>query len=304
MAVETRSAHPSLLWPGVAENFGMEYKDKPEYWRRLFTELTSTKHIEITAEHTFYGLAPTKSEGSSISYDQAEESFRTTFQTVTYGLGYLVTREAIEDGLYENVANARASELARSMRATKETVHANIFKRAFNSSYLGGDGVTLCSTAHPTRSGNQSNRLTVDADLSEAAIEDAIKIIVNMKNPRAIKAEIMPRTLLVPVNEMFNAVRFVNSTLRPSTSNNDVNAINDMNALPDGTIVYPYLDSDDDAWFVLTDLKKGLKCFNRRDVDFDKDEDFGTENARAKSTMRFVPGWDNWRCVVGSAGAG
>lgn len=303
MAVESRSSHPSLLWPGVYDTFGSSYKDKPEYWRQIFTEHGSTKHLEITTEHSYYGLAPEKSEGSSIQYDEAREGFKTTFQNVTYGLGYIVTREELEDNLYEKVSKARASELARSMRATKETVAANILNRAFNSDYVGGDGVVMCSTAHPTRSGNQSNRLATDADLSEASIEDAVKLIVNMKNNRGIRIQVMPRKIVVPVNEMFNAVRYVNSTLRPGTGNNDVNAINSLNVLPEGIMVYPYL-TDDDAWFILTDEKDGLKLFNRRQVDFDKDEDFGTENARAKSTMRFVPKWDDFRCVVGTQGAG
>jgi len=303
MAVETRSSHPSLLWPGVYDTFGEAYKDKPEYFRQIFSDHKSDKHLEITTEHSFYGLAPEKSEGSSIQYDESREGFKSTFQHVTYGLGYIVTREELEDNLYEKVSSARASELARSMRATKETVHANILNRAFNSSYLGGDGVVMCSTAHPTRSGNQSNRLATDADLSEASIEDAVKIAVNMKNNRGIRIQVMPRKLVVPVNEMFNAARYVNSTLRSGTGNNDINAINSLDVLPEGIMVYPYL-TDDDAWFILTDLKNGLKSFDRRPVDFDKDEDFGTENARAKSTMRFKPGWDDFRCIIGTQGAG
>lgn len=303
MAVETRSAHPTLLWPGVARVFGSAYKDKPEYWRSIFQEKKSTKHLEITSAQSYYGLAPEKGEGAPIQYDQAREGAKYTHQNKTFALGYIVTREELEDNQYPEVSAARASELARSMRATKETAAANVLNRAFNSSYNGGDGTTLCSTSHPTALGStQSNRLAVDADLSEASIEDMGKIIVNFKNDRGIRIQIMPRQLIVPVNEMFNATRYVNSTLRPSTANNDVNAINYMNLLPDGIMVYPYL-TDDDAWFMTTDEKDGLFLYNRRDVDFDKDEDFGTENARAKSTMRFVVSWDDFRSVVGSQGA-
>lgn len=303
MATELRSAHPDLLWPGVFDTFGSAYKDKPEYWRSLFAEFSSDKHLERTVETTYFGLAPPKTEGTSVSYDEAKQGFATNFTNVTYALGFIVTREAIEDNQYKNISTQRAKELARSMRATKETVHANVLKRAFNSSYLGGDGVVMCSTAHPVRGSTQSNRLATDADLSEASLEDAVKIVVNTKNNRGIRIQVMPRKLVVPVNEMFNATRYVNSTLRPSTANNDVNAINAMNVLPEGIMIYPYLDTDDDAWYILTDAE-GLKSFNRRPIDFTKDEDFGTENARAKSTMRFTCGWDDWRCVVGTQGAG
>jgi len=304
MAVVTRSAHPDLLWPGVHSTFGASYKDKPAYWEKIFTKETSDKHMEVTIGLALYGLAPEKTEGGPISYDEDRQGSKYTFLNRTYGLGYIVTMEELQDGQYAKVSAARATGLARSMRATKETVHANILKRGFNSSYLGGDGATLCSTSHPTKSGNQSNRLATDADLSEASIEDATKIVVNMKDDAGIRVNIMPRGLVVPVNEMFNAVRYVSGALRSGTSNNDPNAIKLLNILPDGVLVHPYLDTDDDAWFMLTDEREGLKSFDRMGIEFDKDEDFGTKNARAAAIMRFVPGWDNFRSIVGTQGAG
>ena len=118
MAVETRSAHPTLLWPGVARIFGDSYQDKPEYWRSIFQEKGSSKHLEITSAQSYYGLAPEKGEGASIQYDQAREGAKYTHQNKTYALGYIVTREELEDNQYEQLSRARASELARSMRAT------------------------------------------------------------------------------------------------------------------------------------------------------------------------------------------
>ena len=301
----TRSAHPSALWPGVFEWFGLSYKEQPETYKQLFDVNTSSKHMEIGAESTQFGLAPEKPEGSSIQYDEAREGYKSSLVHRAYALGYITTREEMEDGQYDALSRQRARALAFSMRKTKEIIHWNVLNRAFNVSFLGGDGVSLCSTSHPTRSGNQANRPSTDADLSEASLEDAVKAIVNMKNPRGLRIQATPQGLVIPVNEMFNAERYLNSTLRPGVANNDVNAIKSMNVFKDGTLVSPYL-TDDDAWFITVNIggDKGLKSFDRRAIDFNKDEDFGTENARAKSTMRLSVGWFDWRGIWGTQGAG
>lgn len=304
MAVITRSAHPDALWPGVYEWFGLSYRERPELYKQLFDTNPSQKHMEIIAESTQFGLAPEKAEGSQISYDEAREGIKASFQHKTYALGYIVTREEGEDGQYDELSRARARALAFSMRQTMEIIHWNVLNRAFNSSYLGGDGVVLCSTAHPTRSGNQSNRPAVDADLSEAAIEDADKNITKMTNQRGLRIFATSDKLVIPTDEKFNAVRYINSTLRSGVANNDVNAINQMNTLPGGIVTTPFL-TDTDAWFITVDIggDKGLKSFARRAIDFAKDDEFGTENARAKSTMRLSVGWSDYRAIYGTQGA-
>lgn len=305
MAVITRSAHPDALWPGVFEWFGLSYKEQPETYKMLFDVSQSSKHMEVIAESTQFGLAPEKAEGAAISYDEAREGIKATFTHKSYALGYICTREELEDNQYDQLSRGRARALAFSMRKTAEVVHWNVLNRAFNSSYLGGDGVVLCSTAHPTRSGNQANRPTTDADLSEASLEDAVKDITNMKNARGLRIQATPKGLVIPTNEMFNAERYLNSTLRPGVANNDINAIKSMDVFRDRTLVSSYL-TDNDAWFITVDIggDKGLKSMQRRGIDFGRDEDFGTENARAKSTMRFSTGWSDFRAIFGSQGAG
>lgn len=305
MTAITRSAHPDALWPGVFEWFGLSYKEQEETYKRLFDTNPSKKHMEVIAEATTFGLAPLKAEGAAITYDEARQGIKSTFTHHVYALGYIVTREEMEDNQYDELSRARSRALAFSMRKTKEIVHWNVLNRAFNSSYLGGDGVVLCSTAHVTRSGNQANRPATDADLSEASLEDACKDIWNMKNARGLRIQASPKMLVIPNNERFNAERYLNSTLRPGTGNNDINAIKSMNMFDGGVLNTPYL-TDTDAWFITVDIggDKGLKSFDRRKLDFGKDEDFGTENARAKSTMRFSVGWSDWRAIYGTQGAG
>jgi hypothetical protein len=300
MSVITSGNHPKLLWPGLNALFG-QYTNLPYEHTQVFDVNTSEKSYEEDVELTGFGLAPVKSEGGSISYDSHTQGYTSRYTNVTYGLGFIETIEAVEDNKYKDRAEKRTKMLARSMRVTKETVMANIINRAFNSSYLGGDGLELCSTAHVTVNGTQSNELATPADLSEAAIEDLAIQIMNAVDSRGLRIRLMPKKLIVSPNEAFNAERIVKSSLQNDTANNAINAIRSMGLIPE-VMVWHYLTNTDD-WFIKTDCPDGLKLFNRRALSFAKDSDFDTDNFKHKATERYVGGWSDWRALYGSAGA-
>lgn len=301
----TRSTHPSSLWPGIYHFFGSEYKKQPKHYMEYFQMETSDKAYEEIVESVGFGLAPAKDEGASIKYDSDGEGYKSRFNNKVYGLGYIITREAMEDNLYKKLSEKRSSELARSMNATKCIVHANTLNRGFNAAFTGGDGVPLFSNAHPTRSGNQSNLLPA-ADLSELAIENAVTEIMLMENSRGIKIAAQSKTLVVHPSNWANAQRILSSDLQSgnaadSTNTNNVNALK-LKGMITKIVMDPYL-TDPDAWYVTTDIPYGLLSFERRKMEFKKDNDFDTENAKAKATERYTQGWGDWRGVLGSAGA-
>lgn len=299
MAIITRSTHPSDLWPGIKAHFGLTYAKHDACWSKIFDKESSDKAYEKVVEATGFGLAPVKSEGAPIEYDSTGEGATTRFTHVVYGLGYIVTREELEDNLYTEVSTGRARGLAFSMNTTAEIVHANILNRAFDTNYPIGDGAALISASHPTASGNQSNLITA-ADLSETSLEDALKAMMQTKNARGLNIAVKATDLMVSTSDAFNAERILKSQLRVSTANNDINAIRSMGSIP-GVIVNPYF-TDLDAWFLKTNVPEGFKSYWRRMVELEKDNDFDTENAKAKATMRFACGVADFRSVYGSAG--
>lgn len=302
MAVINRSAHPEALWPGIEAWFGKSYKELPQMWPKLFDRRDSSKAYEKVAEGTFFGYAQQKNEGDAITYDSARQGYVTTIFPYVYALGYMVTMEELADGQYKELSRARSGATARSQRATSETIHANIFNNAFSGSYLGGDGVSLCSTSHPTRNGNQANRPATDADLTEASLEDMITLVQNATNARGLRIDLTAETLLTSLSDQFNAARILKSMGRVSTANNDINALKEMGFLPKGIMSWRYL-TDSDAWFVLTDCQDGLIHYDRMEPTLDQDNDFDTKNARASSIQRFGAGWGDWRGVYGTQGA-
>lgn len=298
--VQTRSTLPSLLWPGLHALFGSDYRKLPKQYTKIFDVRTSDKAYEKLVELTGLGLATVKPEGGSITYDQPGQGPETTFTHVTYGLGFVMTREVEEDNQYESIANRNTKALVWSMATSKEIVHANILNRAFSSSYVGGDGVSLISDSHPTANGTQSNLLTA-ADLSEASLEDAITTIMQAKNSRGLPIAVRPVRLIVGPGQIFNATRILESEGRVGTNNNDINAIRTLGMVPE-VVVNNYLD-DPDAWFLQTDVPEGLISFQRRAPELEKDSDFDTENKKCKSTERYSCGWGDHRSIFGNAGA-
>lgn len=302
MAAITTGNHPKALWPGVARWFGAKYKEHPKFHQEMFEMLSSKKAYEEVVEHTGFGLAPVKTQGASVSYDSETQGETTRFTHIAYSLGYIVTREEMDDNLYSEVSRGRASKLAFSMATTKEVVAANVLNRGFNSSYTGGDGKELLATDHPSESGNQSNELATAADLSEASLEDILIQIKNAVNARGLNISLTGQCLMVAPDNEFEANRILYSTLQAGTANNDVNAMRHMGMLPKGIICNPYF-TDADAWFVKTDAPSGLLGFNRNPIEFTRDNDFDTDNAKAKAYERYDFGWGDWRGTFGSPGS-
>jgi len=300
--VMTTGAHPKDLWPGVKAHFGHTYDEHPVEWSQIFDTESSDKAYEERVQYTGLGLAPLKTQGASISFEDAKQGFVSRITNLTYAIGGIVTREAIEDGQYESVAMRISRYIAFSIRQTEENVAANILNRATTAGYTGGDGVVLLSASHPNENGLQSNILTVAADMSESSIEDLLIQIMQATDSKGLKISLIGRKLIIPPQLTFEATRILESMLQSGGANNDINAIRKMGLLPDGVAVNHYL-TDSDAWFIKTNAPEGLIAQDRRAVEFGKDNDFDTENAKMKGSRRIGFGWADPRGLYGSPGA-
>ena len=305
--IVTTSSFAKSLWPGVNAWYGQAYAEYPVEWDKLFEKNTSRRAFEEDVGTSGLGLAVVKDQAGSITYDSMRQGFTSRYNHVTYGLGFIVTREAFDDDMYDVVAKKKAQSLAFSMRQTKEIIGANVYNRAFNTSYLGGDGATLVacaaggSASAPNISGGTyTNGPSAAVDLSEAALEQACIDIAGFTNDRGLKIAVRPQKLIIPKELMFEADRILKTDGRVGTDLNDLNAIKARGLIPQ-VIVNHYL-TDTDAWFILTDVRDGLKYFERRGDEFTMDEDFDTENAKYKATARYSFGWTDRRGIYASPG--
>jgi hypothetical protein len=302
MAVITSGAHPKDLWPGVRKWFGRKYDEHAMECKELFEWTTSSRSYEEDVLLTGFGLIPKKPENGSISFDAEAQGWTKRHTMVAYAMGYIVSHEALSDGLYEQVSKRRSGALAFSARQTKENVAANVYNRVTTAGYTGGDGVVLGSTAHTGLGGNWSNILATAADLSETSLEDLLIQIMKATNDRGLKISLMPKCLLVHPNDWFEAHRILKSVLQNDSANNATNALRATNALPEGIKVNHYF-TDTDAWFVRTNCPNGMVAFQREEGSFDQENDFDTKNAKAAFYERYAVGWTDPRGLYSSAGA-
>jgi hypothetical protein len=298
----TTSSFAKALWPGVNAWYGKEYSEYPVEWTKMFDSNTSKRNFEEDVLQSGFGLAPEKSEGGSVSYDTARQGFTTRYTPIVYALGFTITREMMEDDLYDTIGKGKAQALAFSMRQTKEVVAANVYNRAFTAAFAGGDGKELCATDHPNVAGGTwSNELSTPADLSEASLEQACIDIAGFTSDRGLTIAVRPKCLIISRQNIFEAKRILGTEGRVDTPNNDLNALKSLGMIPE--IVTNHYLTDVDAWFIRTDVKNGMKYFERRGDEFTMDNDFDTENAKFKATGRYVFGWTDPRSLYGSAGA-
>ena len=291
------------LEPGLNALFGLEYDRYTNETAEIFTTETSDRAFEEEVMLSGFGSAATKAEGASVTFDDAKEAFTARYTHQTIALAFAITEEAIEDNLYDRLGNRYARALARSMANTKQVKGAEILNNAFNSSQLGGDGVVLCSTAHPTASGTDlSNTFTTQADLSETSLESALINIAAFIDERGLKISIQGTKLILPKELQFTAERILKSPLRVGTADNDINAIANMNMIPEGYRVNHYLN-DTNAWFIKTDTPNGFKHFVRAALRTAMEGDFDTGNVRYKARERYSFGFSDPRCVYGSSGS-
>jgi hypothetical protein len=300
MAINRADIAKQLL-PGLNAIFGLEYAAVDEEHMSLFDIESSDRAFEEEVLMTGFGAAPTKAEGSAVVYDTAQESWTSRYTHETVALAFAVTEEAMEDNLYDTFAKIRARALARAMAQTKQVKAANVYNNGFSASYVGGDGVALFSSAHPTiGDGNQSN-LETAADLAEGTLETAIINTHKIKDDRGIFIGASPVSLHVAPDGQFDADRILASPGRPSSPNNDINAVRNLGLVPQGYFVNRRF-TDADAWFLRNDCPNGTKLFVRAPLATKMEPDFDTGNLRFKTRERYSFGWSDWRQWRGNAG--
>lgn len=296
-------SHPKLLWPGIHAIWGQMYDQHPTEYTDLFDVQSSGKAYEQDVQVTGFGLAPVKGQGAAVQYDSEMQGWITTYAHVAYALGYIVTKEELDDNLYKEVSSRRSKANAFSMTQTIENVAAFIYNNAFvNTYYAMPDGLSIINTAHVNPSGGTfSNQLSPGADLSEAALEDICIQIMNATQDRGLRISVMPRSLHIPPQEWFTANRILKSVMQSGTGNNDINVLKATNAFPEGIKLNHYF-TNPNAWFIRTNIPNGAQFFWRTKPQFDQDNDFDTKNAKAASYMRFSAGITDARGLYGSAG--
>ena len=299
----SRSQLVKELEPGLNALFGMEYARYEGEHAEIFDTESSDRAFEEEVMLVGFGNAPTKTEGAGVDFDDANEAYTARYSHETVALAFALTEEAIEDNLYDRLGARYTKALARSMAHTKQVKAAAVLNNAFNASFTGGDGVELCSAVHPLGAGGTfANEPSTAADLNETSLENALIDISTFVDERNMIIALRGAKMIIPPQLQFIADRLLESTLRPGTADNDINATKNMGMVPEGYTVNHFL-TDPDAFFIKTDAPNGFKHFERSPMRTNMEADFDTGNMRFKARERYSFGFSDPRCVFGSPGA-
>jgi hypothetical protein len=302
MAISRAQLLKELL-PGLNALFGLEYAKYGEEHKEIYETESSERSFEEETKLSGFAAAPVKNEGSAIAYDNAQEAFTARYTHETIAMGFAITEEAVEDNLYDSLSSRYTKALARGMAYTKQVKAAFVLNNAFAGGPTYGDGVVLCSTAHPLVSGGtNSNTPSTPSDLNETSLENAVIQIAAWTDERSLLIAAKPKKLVIPPALQFVATRLLETELRVSTADNDINALKNNGSIPEGYCINHYL-TDTNAWFLLTDVPNGLKHFIRTPMSTGMDGDFDTGNVRYKARERYSFGVSDPLGIFGSPGA-
>lgn len=296
----TRGSERDLLFPGLAD-IEMAYPEIPRQWPGVFDmQGTSKMALERIVEMRPVGLAQLKSEGGATAFDNAAgERFVWNIDMIAIGLGFAITREALDDNLYKDVFNPQSMGLAESFAQTWEILHANVLNNgATVNASVNGDNQPLFSTSHPIDAGVYANRPSPDLDLNESSMEFAFQQIRGFPDQAGIIKFFRGRKLVVPKQLEFVAERLTKTELRVGTNSNDVNAFMSAGALPDGYQVMDFLTSPF-AWFIKTTCK-GMRHYDRVPYEMDLQVDPVTGNLMVIAYERQGFNYSNPRSLWGS----
>ncbi len=296
-----RGNFADLLTPGFIKIFddGYNFKAPSSVMEKVFNIDSSEKDTEKVSAITGFGYPVQTSEGGTIDYEDPVQMYDTTYTHQKYTKGFKVSRELVEDDLY-NVIKGVPKALGMAFRRWQERSAAQVFNRAFNSTYVGGDSEELCSTSHDRSDGGtaQSNASSTGITLTEANLETAIIAFRGQLDDKGMRIDVFPDTLIVPIDLRKTARLIVESPSRQGTADNDKNIYHNEFKVLD----WIYMDRVTTHWFLLDSSQKQLQWYWRVKPEFKQDDSFDTDMALYKARARWSNGWNDWRGVWGSQG--
>ena len=303
MAAPMRSTDfRSIVEPILNECFDGVYDQRADEWSRVFREedgIPRNYHEEPVLYG--FGAAPQLPDGTPVTYQQGGVLFLKRYLYKVYGLAFALTKVLVEDGDHIRIGQVYARHLAQSLVETKELLCANVLNVAFNSTYQGGDGVSLINTAHPIANGTFSNQLATAAVLSQTSLEQMLIQVRQAVDNNGKKIRLVPRQLVVAPGNIFQAEVLLKSVLRTGNANNDINPVKSIGLLDEGAAVLSRLSSST-AWWVQTDAPEGMKLLMRRRLEKTMEGDFETDSMRYKATERYDVGFTDPRAMYGTPG--
>ena len=298
----TRGKFSPLLAPGLAAIFFRNLKDRASEYARWLPTKTSRRAYEEEYKVAGLGQFVYKAEGAVYTFDEPIPGDTLRFTHLTYGLGFRVTKEMMEDDLY-SVMSKMSKELSRSAALNKEVLAHSVLNNAFNTAYTGYDGTALISNTHTLLGGGTLDNL-VTGDFSASALQSAIELFEAFTDDRGYKVMVKPKYLVHGPANIWEVGVVLKSELEANTAENNINIIRTQFGIE--PMLSHYL-TDADSWFLMADKGSisdvnGARMYVRVNDQFSNDDDPLTGDALYMGRHRISAGFGDYRWIVGSQG--
>lgn len=289
----------NLVAPGFRKVVFETYKERATEGNKLVNMGSSQRAYEEDFPIAGFGTLLTKPQGGSVTFQDAQQGTIKRYTWTTYGLGFRITEEMMEDDLYGVMGNKMSRALGRSARNNFEVITHAPYNSAFDTSVVGFvAGEALCDTSHVNiKGGTHANRPTTDVDIDLIPLQAALEHFHNLNDEAGLPVVFIPRLIVYSINDHWIVNQLLRSANLPGSNQNDINQL----AREGLTAHLSHFMTDTDAWFVLSD-NHDVNYFDRRKPKFSNSDDFETGDAKFKLTRRNGSGFGGWRGTYGSQG--
>ena len=294
---------------GFNSTVALVAKDQPKQWNRLAKSVSTEEQFYRVSQYSGYGQSSIVTEGAPFPQDSRVVAGSIDVYPFMWGNGFGYTAQAKAADFY-NLISKSAADIAKGHMDTKEMIVANIFNRAFNSSYTGPDSLELCSTSHTAATGalggnTQSNYGDGSASLalSTANVETMIVQMRKRKDHRGLRSPIREKLrLCVPPDLEPLAYRICKSTAIQGSANNDVNYIRAGSASLEPETFYQFTSTT--AFFILPQSLDALQTYVLNRIPLRTESDYDKRNWTFFYNLgeEIATYWEDWRAVQGSPG--
>jgi hypothetical protein len=294
-----RGAFDKVIAPGAYAAYADEYESLPAYYSDILKVESTERAYEDFIITAGLGTTPIKPESVTVALDRPFQVGSVRLTITSYGLGYEVSKELMDDDLYGVVADPASRFLATSQRDTEERQGAAVFNLAFTTQQA-YDGVSLINVAHPLiAGGTASNRPATAQALGFTSLQASIERSRNLVNERGLRIRVQPQKLIVPIPLEWLAEEILLSSKKPHEASNTENVLS-ASRIGLSRFTWPYLTSPT-AWFTLAEKHK-LMFFWREKPNMDRDFDKKARVAIFMNFSRFGTVTPDWRGLDGSTG--
>ena len=291
-----RGAFAALLKPDLYRVYVETGKERPLEYTLFFNvddmPWNPVKDQQIAGLGTLLAMP----EGENFPLDEPRLGGVVQYEAAPFGLGVEITWPMWRDDQY-GVMRELVAELARASRNRQEVDAWSVLNNAFDTSFTGFDGTSLCSTSHTLiGGGTASNRPSPDVGFSSLAIQQALTRFENMPNERGLPRLLAPNMVLVAPENKFLARQILGSVKQPFTADNEINPLiqDDLSWM----VVHYFTDSG--QWFLASRANHDLQFLFRDRPIFDGFDAPWNKNAIFTVYQRHTKGFGSWRGIDGS----